>query len=59
MHVNLFCKVGRSERQCLGTYPDEESANAAKAVKAAEMERSGVAPERVVFSTETVKGKGK
>lgn len=50
MAKNLFVKVGRADPHCIGTFPDDVSADHAQAVKAADLERSGVARDRVKFT---------
>jgi hypothetical protein len=58
VHTNLYVKVGRAERQCIGSFPDAKENDvrilAAQMAKAAELSQSGVASERVTFSTEVI-----
>lgn len=56
MAKNLFVKVGRAEPHCIGTFPDDVAADGAQAAKSADLERSGVARDRVVFTRADVKG---
>jgi hypothetical protein len=54
MSINLYVKVGRANAHCVGTFPDAVAADGAQAAKSAELRASGVAPERVEFSRETI-----
>jgi hypothetical protein len=57
MHINLFCKVGRAEKQPIGTFEDSEYGNmccdAVQQKKIAELLASGVNLNRVEFTRET------
>lgn len=52
--TNVFVKVGRAEKHCIGTVTSDAQGDALQAAKSAELAASGVASSRVEFSRETV-----